>query len=287
MSFTGSIILVNFNSGSHLASSLDSIGMHAPEARTFVVDNASSDGSERAAKEFGDGVRLIRNRENVGFARAVNQALREPGLEEFILLLNPDCRLQKGTLDRLAWELTAHPDCAIAAPQVLDEDGSIQGNARGDPNMMTGLFGRTTLLSRLFPDSSLARRNVQRDPESDQESREVDWVSGACLLARRDALKQVGGFDERYFLYWEDADLCRRLRARGFTVRHVASVFVTHAAGGSSRAVPALAVREFHRSAFTYYATHEAKTWPTRTLGRLMLAARCRWKLLGLPRNGL
>lgn len=288
MSFTGSIILVNFNSGSHLAAGLDSISAHAPDARTIVVDNASSDGSERAAERQAGRVTLVRNRENVGFARAVNQALALPEGKEktsLVLLLNPDCRLLPGTIDRLSAELAAHPECAIAAPQVLDEDGTIQGNARGDPNLLTGLFGRTTLLARLFPRSRLARRNVNRDSAADEgSSREVDWVSGACLLARREALDQVGGFDERYFLYWEDADLCRRLRARGFTIRHVPAARVLHAGGGSSRVVPALAVREFHRSAFTYYATHQAKSWPVRIFARGVLAARCRWKLLASRR---
>jgi N-acetylglucosaminyl-diphospho-decaprenol L-rhamnosyltransferase len=266
MSFDGSIILVNFNSGGHLAASLASIRACAPDAQTIVIDNASSDGSEQAAHGKSR-VSLVRNRENVGFARAVNQALAlgAPHADKAaVLLVNPDCRLLEGTVERLVDELASDAGCAIAAPQILDEDGAIQGNARGDPNLLTGLFGRTTLLSRLFPQSRLARRNVRREPEIDQASRVVDWVSGACLLARREALAQVGGFDERYFLYWEDADLCRRLRARGFTIRHVP---------------------EFHRSAFTYYSTHEAKTWPARTFARIVLAVRCRWKLLGQPRR--
>jgi GT2 family glycosyltransferase len=272
---------VNFNSGEHLARCLDSIAEHEPTLPALVIDNASSDQSESAAERCGPSVRLLRHTNNLGFARAVNRGLAAGG-GELVFLLNPDCRLRPGVVSRLAAELSAHPKCAIAAPQVLDVDGTVQGNARGDPNLLTGLFGRSSLLSRWFPQSRLARRNVQREagPPGTDESTEVNWVSGACMLARRAALAEVGGFDERYFLYWEDADLCRRLRQRGYSIRHVPSVSVVHSGGVSSRAAPALAIREFHRSAYTYYATHVARSAPARLAAWLLLAVRCRLKLL-------
>jgi GT2 family glycosyltransferase len=279
MAFTGSIVIVNFNSGRRLGECLDSIAAHAADARVIVVDNASADGSEGSAARRSDRVHLLRNPENAGFARAVNQGLAMTD-GDLVLILNPDCRLLADTLDPLTTELTAHAQCAIVAPQVLNEDGSIQGNARGDPNLLTGFFGRSTLLTRVFPGSSLAQRNVHRESSAGPAvSREVEWVSGACMLARRVALNLVDGFDERYFLYWEDADLCRRLRSRGFSIRHVPEAHVVHAAGSSSRTVPTLAVREFHRSAFTYYATHVAKTALMRGIAKAMLAVRCWWKL--------
>ena len=140
MRFTGSIIIVNFNSAESLARCLDSIEKLEKDARVLVVDNASTDGSEETA-ERGGRVALQRNAENVGFARAVNQGLaRTEG--EFVLLLNPDCELRAGSLDRLVSELRLHPHAAIAGPRVLDEDGTVQGSARGDPTLLTGLFGR-------------------------------------------------------------------------------------------------------------------------------------------------
>src|SRR4030095_7209730 len=117
----------------------------------------------------------------------------------------------------LQGHLDAHEACAIVGPRVLDPDGSVQGSARGDPDMLTGLFGRTGPLRFLLPSSSLSKRNVV----SGGGSATVDWVSGACMLVRRTAFEDVGGFDARYFLYWEDADLCRRLRARGHEIRYV------------------------------------------------------------------
>ena len=104
--------------------------------------------------------------------------------------------------------------CGAIGPGILSADGSLQGSARGDPNIMTGLFGRSSWLTARFPESRIAQRNVVPPSLSPGEnSREVDWVSGACLLVRRSAFEAVGGFDEQYFLFWEDADLCRRLRA--------------------------------------------------------------------------
>jgi GT2 family glycosyltransferase len=282
VSSTDTIIIVNFNSGDHLARCLDSIAEHAKRAGVLVIDNASSDASERPARDAGPVVKLLCNNTNVGFARAVNQGLaRTSG--DFVLLLNPDCQLRAGAVEALVAEMLQHPQCAVAGPLVLDEDGSIQGSVRGDPTLLTGLFGRSTLLTRMFPASRLARRNVRLDmaSEADPTSTEVNWVSGACMLARREALEAIGGFDERYFLYWEDADACRRLRNCGYTIRCVPAACVVHVAGQSSRSAPAMAIRAFHRSAYTYYATHVARCSLARGVARILLEARCRLKLLG------
>jgi N-acetylglucosaminyl-diphospho-decaprenol L-rhamnosyltransferase len=275
---TTTVVLVNFNSGAHLETCLRSVSAHAPHAEVIVVDNASTDGSEAVAAGHEPQVSLIRNSVNAGFARAVNQALAVTR-GDCILILNPDCVLFAGALQTLERELGRHPECAIAAPAILDEDGSLQGSVRGDPTMLTGLFGRTTLLTRLFPNSHPARRNIQT-ADADRQSRTADWVSGACMLARRSAIEAVGGFDERYFLYWEDADLCRRLRARGYTTRYVPGGRVMHVGGRSSQTARGAAIRAFHRSAFTYYATHVARGRLTRAVAWLLLTGRCQWKLL-------
>jgi N-acetylglucosaminyl-diphospho-decaprenol L-rhamnosyltransferase len=274
------VLIVNFNSGDHLRSCLESVRAHAPAARTLVIDNASIDGSADPAAS-GSGVSLVRNSTNVGFARAVNQGMAQTASES-VLLLNPDCRVLPGALDRLEAELAAHTECAVAGPRILDEDGGVQGSVRGDPTLLTGLFGRTTLLTRLLPRSRLARHNVRVGLETGVPGASfvTDWLSGAAMLIRRPAFQAVGGFDERYFLYWEDADLCRRLRRAGYSIRHVPLAAVIHTGGRSSQAARTLAIREFHRSAYTYYATHVARTALARGLAWTMLEARCQWKML-------
>jgi len=274
-----SAILVNYNAGRELALALgsiaDELSGHSWEA--IVVDNASSDGSAETVAAFAPRARVVRNRENVGFARGVNQGLASSSAP-FVLIMNPDCRLAPGAFAALRTELEKSPACAIVGPRILDPDGSVQGNARGDPDMFTGLFGRNTLLRRVLPDLAVSKRNVISDVAvgDGHSSVIVDWLSGACMLARRDALAVVGGFDERYFLYWEDADLCRRLRARGYHVRYVPGATAVHRVGHSSRRAKAAAIRAFHESAYLYYATHVAPTvFPKRVLARVLLGIRC------------
>jgi GT2 family glycosyltransferase len=271
--------IVNYNAGAELRLALESIDRETRGAwQAVVVDNGSSDGSETAALEFAQ-ARLVRNSANVGFARGVNQAVRECRADR-IVIMNPDCALLPGSLPPLMAALDGDPQCAIAAPLVLDPDGAPQGNARGDPDMLTGLFGRAGLLRRVVPGLQVARRNVVA-PGTDDAATAVDWVSGACMLVRRDAFVAVGGFDERYFMYWEDADLCRRLRAHGHTIRVVPAARAVHQVGRSSRTSTARSIRAFHDSAYLYYSTHVApgKLNPKRWLARVVLSMRCWWKL--------
>ena len=276
-----SAIIVNYNAGEELRRALQSIAdeMHGEPWEAVVVDNASVDGSMAIVDDFAPVARGIHNTVNVGFARGVNQALaatRAP----LVLIINPDCRLVAGAVGALRAVLDAHHRCAIVGPRVLDPDGSVQGSARGDPDMLTGLFGRTSLLQRMLPWLSVSKRNVMSaEASAEADGIIVDWLSGACMLARRDALSAVGGFDERYFLYWEDADLCRRLRARGFEMRYVPGAAAVHRVGHSSRTAQVAAIGAFHDSAYRYYSTHVARTAldPRRPLARALLALRRRW----------
>jgi len=277
-----SAILVNYNAGPELRRALRSVAdeLAGSAWEAVVVDNASSDGSADVVEEFAPRVRAIRNAGNVGFATAVNQGLAATAAPR-VLIMNPDCRLVAGAVAAMEAALDADPDCALVGPRVLNPDGTEQGSVRGDPNMLTGLFGRTSRLRRLLPFVPAARRNVLTDAGTAGGERVVDWVSGACVLARRDALEAVGGFDEGYFLYWEDADLCRRLRAAGRRIRYAPDAVAVHRAGVSSRTAAADSIRAFHRSAYRYYATHVAPDVfdPRRWVARLLLALRSAWQV--------
>lgn len=278
-----SAIIVNYNAGHELMLALRSV--QADLARVaweaVVVDNASADGSAAAAEGFPQAT-LIRNAANVGFGRAVNQAVAS-SKAPFLLLLNPDCQLAVGATAAMRAVLDAEQACAIVGPRILDPNGAIQGSARGDPDMLTGLFGRTGALRSLMPFLSVARRNVvvEEAVRSGASSIVVDWLSGACLLVRRDAFLAAGGFDERFFMYWEDADLCRRLRGRGYTVRYVPDAMAVHKVGRSSQTAKRSSIRAFHESAYLYYATHVAPGMlnPRRLLARALLGARCWWQM--------
>jgi hypothetical protein len=289
-----SAVLVNYNAGPELRRALQSIAseLAGRSWEAFVIDNASIDGSGAIAGEFSPQARVINNLENVGFARGVNQGLRLASAP-VVLIMNPDCRLETGALAAMRAALESDVRCAIVGPRILNPDGSLQGSARGDPDMFTGLFGRTTFLRRLMPDLSVSKRNVVPDEHilGRGKTVRVDWLSGACMLARRSALQEVGGFDERYFLYWEDADLCRRLRQLGYHVRYVSGATAVHRVAHSSRRARAAAIRAFHESAYLYYATHVAPGGSQRTLDRrvrrrikrivakVLLTARCYMQL--------
>jgi GT2 family glycosyltransferase len=286
-----SVVLVDYNAGDELRHALASIAaeLGGREWDGAVVDNASRDGSADAVTALAPRMRLLRNADNVGFGRAVNQAVIACR-GALVLVVNPDCRVGAGAFAALRAELEAHPDCAVVGPRILDPDGGVQGSARGDPDMLTGLFGRTSALRARLPLLPAARRNVVVDEAiaGGRPSVPVDWVSGACMLVRRDAFDAVGGFDERYFLYWEDADLCRRLRARGHHVRYVPGATAVHRVGVSSRTARAASIRAFHASAYLYYATHVAPGAldPRRPLARAILGARCALRLRSAAADG-
>jgi GT2 family glycosyltransferase len=277
---TFAAVLVNYNAGAELERALrsisDELATHAWEG--IVVDNASTDGSAAAVEAFAANVRLVRNETNLGFARGVNQGIAAT-TAPYVLIMNPDCRLMAGAVGTLRAVLGSHAQCAVVGPRILNPDGSVQGSARGDPDMLTGLFGRTTLIRRILPFLAISRRNVVVDEaiRGGKESVEVDWLSGACMLGHRGALAAVDAFDERFFLYWEDADLCRRLRARGYHVRYVPGATAIHRVGQSSRTARASAIRAFHESAYLYYATHVAPAplSPRRAVARAVLHTRC------------
>lgn len=275
------ILIVNYNAGDHLARCLASLpgALGAFDWEAIVVDNASSDGSAAFAATASGPVRLVQSETNLGFGTAMNRAASETRAP-WLLLLNPDAVLEAGVCERLIEEFGRQPSAAIIGPGILNDDGSVQGSARGDPSWTTALFGRTSPLTRWFPSSPLARRSVI-PPElpAGQTSLEVDWVSGACLLARHDAFDRVGGFDPAYFLYWEDADLCRRLRDAGFTIRYQPDTWVRHVIGGSSQTAPALAIRAFYDGALRYYSRYVARNAPQRWALAVWLRALAAWKL--------
>jgi GT2 family glycosyltransferase len=277
------VIVVSFNSSALARHCVESAAadLGARDWEAIVVDNASSDrpldllaGLPRTT--------VLANTVNTGFGAAVNQAVKATNAP-LLWLLNPDCSVEPGAIATLSATLDAHPDCAIAAPRLLNADGSTQASARGNPTAWTGLFGRNTLLTKFFPSAPAARRNLPALDlaASGVDSAPVDWVMGAAMLVRRDAFDAVGGFDPGYFLYWEDADMCRRLWQRGLSTRYVPAARVTHGGGASARSASALATRAFHTSAYRYYATHVVRSPlnPLRWFAWTALHARAWWRI--------
>jgi GT2 family glycosyltransferase len=216
-----------------------------------VVDNASGDGSaEMVSAEF-PWVRLIRNVRNAGFGAAHNQAMRT-AVGRYLLVLNSDATPAPGALRTLAEFLDAHPGVAVAGPKLRYPDGTVQSSRRRFPTLAT-LFLESTQLQRLSSDNAVLRRYYVAD-RSDDEPQEVDWLVGACLCVRARAVSDVGVFDERFFMYSEEIDWCRRFRSAGWGIAYVPSAEVLHFEGASSRQDFAARDRLFQASKLQYAA---------------------------------
>jgi len=231
-----SAILVARNSGTDLRACVHSIleeGHRADLAtEIIVVDNASSDGAvEQLKREFG-AVSVLRNDSNLGFGAAANQGFRQ-SKGQHILLINPDARLLKGSLSRLKGTLDDHPTAAIAAPTLVLDDGALQESPRSFYNL-PALLARRTLYGRTRAGQAALAEHAP-SIQLGEGPTTVDWVTGAAMLVRRDAMSAQGPFDERYFLYFEDVDLCRRMQATEHNVLFTPQARVAHRFGGASR----------------------------------------------------
>jgi GT2 family glycosyltransferase len=252
-----SVVIVNWNAGRALDDCLASLFASKPVGalEVLLVDNASTDGSQARAVRDYPGIKILQNAENRGFAPGANQGL-ESAVGELILLLNPDAVLQPSTILLLVDFMNEHPEAAVVGPRLLNPDGTVQGSARRDPSPWTGLFGRDAPVTRLFPNNPVSRRELPNLCHAGDAPLEVDWISGACLLVRRAAYEQVGGLDERFFLFWEDADWCRRFRRAGWKVYYLPTAVGAHRVGVSRAQRPMRSAIDFHRSAYRFYRKH-------------------------------
>lgn len=251
------VIIVNYRSYDELTRCLASLEpSRAHLEQVVVIDHESNlAAAAQIGKEF-PWVRVIERSTNEGFATGVNLGVRETRAP-FILLLNPDCVVDERDVARLMTFTREHPQAAIVGPRILNADGTVQGSARRFPGITTAFAGRSSWLTRRFPNNPLSRRNLPA-LDAQQTPLDVDWVSGACMLVRRDALQQVGGMDERFFLYWEDADLCRRLTDIGWRILYYPGATIVHAGGRSSIHAYRESLYAFHRSALFLFRKHAA-----------------------------
>jgi GT2 family glycosyltransferase len=218
------------------------------------VDNDSRDGTLEALAKRSPAVRVMANADNLGYARAINQGIAAT-TGAFVLAMNPDCVVRPGTLRALIGHLSVQPRCAIAAPRILNPDGSLEYSARAFPDHFAFLFNRYSLLTRLFPGNRWSRRYLLTDWDH-ASLRDVDWVSGACLMARREAIEQVGGMDETFFMFNEDVDWCRRMKLAGWSVTYIPSAEVVHDVGASRGRVAPRVIVERHRGMIHYFHKH-------------------------------
>jgi GT2 family glycosyltransferase len=264
-----SVIIVAFNTCELLRDCLTSINAHEDNPpEIIVVDNMSTDGSAQMVGADFPGVRLIENSENLGFSKATNQGFRE-AKGEYLLLLNSDTVVRPCALRAMKDFLEGHPDVGGVTCRLLNADGSIQACVSRRPGPMLLLF-RFSRLSRLIK-SDKARRFLRKylgflmgstarsylDPYTAASSPiEVENVSAACLMMRRQAVQEVGPFDEKFFMYLEDTDYCVRLRDAGWKLYYVPTGEIVHLVGRSSGGQMRDHSVHSYRSLFYFYRKH-------------------------------
>lgn len=249
------VLIVNWNTRDYLVRCLEALEAHrgAHEVEVWVVDNASTDDSVCYVKQHFPSVHLIENSENIGFTRANNQAYSLTS-GDYVLLLNSDAFILEGALDRLVEVMERYPDTGIAGAQLYYEDGSLQPSCYAFPTLTTELW-QTLWLDRLFPKSRVFGKYLMTFWSMD-DLRVVDWLMGSCMLVRRSAIEQIGLFDESYFMYSEETDLCYRMQQAGWKTRYVPSAKSVHVWGGSSNQVGKETLVRLYQSRVLFFRKH-------------------------------
>jgi len=265
-----SIIIVNYNAGAWLLRSVQS-ALQFSAGRVYVVDNASSDNSmQKLAEHYAEKRQdkrlvLIQNNENVGFAAANNQILKDINTD-YALLMNPDCELNKQTLPEMLSAFKQHADMGLASCLIHNEDGSVQTTCRRRFPTPWSAFVRIAQLHRLFPNRF---KNFDIGTQPLPKSIEfIEAISGAFVLANMRAVKEVGLLDESYFMHCEDLDWCKRFELAGWKVGFVPTASVLHAKGVSSRSRPVGVLWTLHRGMLRFFDKfyRQQYVWPLRWL---------------------
>jgi len=248
-----SVVVVSYNTRDLLERCLNSIldANSDTNSEVIVVDNASADGSLEMIRSRFPQVHLIQNEVNVGFAKANNKALLQCS-GEYILLLNSDARLLTGSLRRLVEYLDHHPNIGAAGPKIVDPKGRLRVLSCGYQPTLRRVCCQSLFLSTLFPRSRFFQGINLRIGANDDRPREVEWLSGACLLVRHEVVDEVGPLSEQWFMYAEDLEWCGRMVRKGWKLFHIPSAVAEHELGGSSTP-GSVASTMWLRSLYSYY----------------------------------
>jgi N-acetylglucosaminyl-diphospho-decaprenol L-rhamnosyltransferase len=267
-----SVVIVSWNVRDLLRACLRSVsrswGTDPVGLEVLVVDNASTDGSAAMVRAEFPATVLIENSVNTGFTVGNNQAIA-CARGRYVLLLNPDTEVLSDALRAMVACLDSHLDIGALGPRLLNADRTVQSSRRRFPTFRTALV-ESTVLQQWWPDNAILRRFYVQD-RSDAEFQDVDWVVGASMLARHEAIEEIGGLDESFFMYSEEMDWCYRLKQAGWRVAYMPQAQVVHYGGESSRQVAAAQHIHFQRSKIRYFRKHWGSGYAALLRGFLFL----------------
>jgi GT2 family glycosyltransferase len=253
-------VLVSYNTRDLVLRCIASLRADGVE-RFVVVDNASRDDSVAAVREHEPDVTVVALDRNLGYAGGVNRGVAATDTP-YVLVSNPDVEVEPGTVKALVASLDAEPERALVGPRIETPDGELYPSVRRFPRLLDAIGH--AFLYFVWPGNPFSRRYRMTDWDH-AAARDVDWVAGTFFLARRTAWDAIGGFDEDYFMYMEDVDLCWRLHRAGFEVAYEPAARITHAIGRSTDQTPYRMIAAHHRSLLRY------ATKTTTGAGRLLL----------------
>ncbi|MBN1894459.1 glycosyltransferase [bacterium] len=256
-----SVILVNYNVKRYLEQALLSIrkALEGISSEVIVVDNASSDGSVSMLRARFPDVILIENRENAGFARANNQALKRAS-GKTVCLINPDTLVREDTFSKCLDYLARHPETGMVGCKILNPDGSLQLACRRSFPTPWVAFTKVTGLSALFPKTRLFGKYNLTYLNPDQEA-QVDAISGSFMMARRKAVDEAGFLDEDFFMYGEDLDWCYRFVQKGWKISYIPDTQIIHYKGRSTQEASFDGIRLFYQAMSLFVAKHFPRGW--------------------------
>jgi N-acetylglucosaminyl-diphospho-decaprenol L-rhamnosyltransferase len=248
------VVVVSYNSSEHLRGCIETIAA-SNRCNVFVVDNASTDGSLETIDDLA--VTIVSEEQNRGFAGGCNLGWRL-GKAPHVLFLNPDTRIDLEAIDALAAVLNDNEKVGVVGPRTLNSDGSVTLSQFRFPRVRS-TFSKALYLHRLWPSSHWSSETVS-EPSAYAQAREAEWLSGACLLVRRELLDRIGGFDETFFMYSEDTAMCRAAWLYGYSVRYDPSAVVVHFGGASASRAKLLPVLTRSRVLYVtmYYSARVA-----------------------------
>jgi GT2 family glycosyltransferase len=261
--FDITVVIVSFNTRDVLRECLQSVFRETGSLRmqVIVVDNASADGSAEMVEQEFQNVLLVRSEINLGFGPANNLGFQSAN-GRYVVLLNSDAFLTEGSLERSVARMDANPGVGLGGGRLTGRDGSWQPSARMFPTVFSDLLVLSGLAAR-FPRSRFFGR-ADRTWASPMEAAEVDWVPGAYSIVRAEVLESIGLFDSRFFLYYEEVDLCKRIKNAGYSIWYWPDISIVHIGGESSRQVQSLQLSRTGaqltlwrmRSMLLYYRKH-------------------------------
>ncbi|WP_062995280.1 glycosyltransferase family 2 protein [Nocardia mikamii] len=270
------VVTVTYSPGEHLDHFISTLATATAEKpQVILADNGSTDGAPELAAESNEHVTLLRTGGNIGYGGAVNRAVAELDPEiEYVIIANPDVRWGTDSIDQLLAAARRWPRAGALGPLIHEPDGSIYPSARRVPGLLDG--AGHAILGTIWPGNPWSRRYRQENEEIAE--RTVGWLSGSCLLVRRDAFDSIEGFDSRYFMYMEDVDFGDRMGKAGWHNVFVPTAQVTHAKGHAAGRHPETMLPAHHASAYRFQADRHPHWWqaPLRWALRAGLAIRCK-----------